>query len=471
VLCLTATGRANDVRPAPDGSGAWVATDGGLLRFDADGSLARKYTRREGLASHGVREIALDPGGALWVATDRGVNRIDGEVVTRFTTRDGLPDDTILAVAADAEGRVLAGTRRGVAILEGDRFRPVLDTHEFGRRATWAVHPARDGSVWFAKENALTRWTPDGNWQVWQRDPLLPGPHARLIDNTVRAIATDERGRPWIGTPRGIGRLDETGWTHLDRTERLAGAGDLRADRVVTLASDPARGVWAGHGDTEDGLGAGLWDGRAWRYLTTGDGLPDDRVDRVRVDDSGDVWFATGRGAAVWHEGRFRIYEAAGDLPSNHVTAIRAATNGTVRVGTASGDVFFSTVGDDPGRIEPTERSGPASTEAGGDGSASVAVLDGGLVLDGGPTIPLPRGARVEPVVVERTPRGAVWVGTARRGLLLWKGGHWSEARLWGLRLPPGITALHLDERGALWVGTAAEGLIVVRPGSTEARR
>ena len=38
---------------------------------------------------------------------------------------------------------------------------------------------AADGTLWFAKENALTSWLGGSDWEVFQRDPLLPGPRTR----------------------------------------------------------------------------------------------------------------------------------------------------------------------------------------------------------------------------------------------------------------------------------------------------
>lgn len=71
----------------------------------------------EVLSGDGVRSIAQDGSGTLYIGGDQGVQRLDPATgrVRRYTTADGLPSGDVEAAFIDAEGRLWLGTWRGAA--------------------------------------------------------------------------------------------------------------------------------------------------------------------------------------------------------------------------------------------------------------------------------------------------------------------------------------------------------------------
>src|SRR5215472_11408727 len=49
----------------------------------------RPYTTADGLANNHVKHIRSDSRGFLWLCTDEGLSRFDGQSFTNYTTRDG----------------------------------------------------------------------------------------------------------------------------------------------------------------------------------------------------------------------------------------------------------------------------------------------------------------------------------------------------------------------------------------------
>jgi ligand-binding sensor domain-containing protein len=79
------------------------------------------------LQAEAVRCIVRAPDGALWMATDSGVQVVrNGAVVHKFTVADGLPDDRVLTIAFDAGGTALVGTYHGAARLSGAGSTPLM---------------------------------------------------------------------------------------------------------------------------------------------------------------------------------------------------------------------------------------------------------------------------------------------------------------------------------------------------------
>ncbi len=68
--------------------------------------LIRHLTMEDGLPSNNVYSIVEDSKGFLWLATDDGVVKYDGENMKIFTTADGLPKNDIFDVREDSWGRI-----------------------------------------------------------------------------------------------------------------------------------------------------------------------------------------------------------------------------------------------------------------------------------------------------------------------------------------------------------------------------
>src|SRR5262249_8181808 len=93
----------------------WLGTQRGLAR--SNGQEWKMFNTRDGLSADGVRAIADDPEGNLWIGTEwGGLNRLrDGQFTTYRKSEKGLPSDNISSLYADAEGVLWIGTGGGLA--------------------------------------------------------------------------------------------------------------------------------------------------------------------------------------------------------------------------------------------------------------------------------------------------------------------------------------------------------------------
>jgi ligand-binding sensor domain-containing protein len=86
----------------------WAGTEGGgLIRYRTGGF--RAFGTAEGLTNPFVRVVFEDRSSRLWVGTDRGLFRLEGEALQRIDGRDGVPSMSVHAIAEDREGRLLVG--------------------------------------------------------------------------------------------------------------------------------------------------------------------------------------------------------------------------------------------------------------------------------------------------------------------------------------------------------------------------
>ncbi|MBF0499189.1 MAG: hypothetical protein HQM09_03610 [Candidatus Riflebacteria bacterium] len=121
-----------------------------------------------------------------------------------------------------------------------------------------------------------------------------PEKHDGLISDLVNCLTIDERaGRVWIGTNEGLSscNLEGTDWKRFTTSEGLPN------DVVRDLAIDEKGSLWLG---TPSGVAC--FDGEAWKTYTTANGLYEDSVQALTVE-NGAVWVATIGGAVCRYSG------------------------------------------------------------------------------------------------------------------------------------------------------------------------
>jgi signal transduction histidine kinase/DNA-binding response OmpR family regulator/ligand-binding sensor domain-containing protein len=190
-------GGAGSVAAAPDGS-AWFSQYDRIFNYDGQ---RLEFTQHSELKmTNGVRALACDPGGALWIGGySEGLIRYQDRKSTRYTTADGLIDDHVTALWSDPDGVLWIGTENGVSRFDGQSF--VNYTQSRGRLAAntiFCIYRDSRGAHWFGTQRGATRF--DG--ELWTSFDVRDG----LAGNEVRGIAEDGQGNFWFATDKGATR-------------------------------------------------------------------------------------------------------------------------------------------------------------------------------------------------------------------------------------------------------------------------
>ena len=127
----------------------------------------QRYTMEQGLSNNSVTSIAQDDDGFLWLGTEEGLNRFDGERFASFFHRadglpvagavkknQGLPVDRITRLLYLPGQRLLIGTEKGLCALHTrllefeDVILPIRPEAKQADVHIWRLHRARDGQIW-----------------------------------------------------------------------------------------------------------------------------------------------------------------------------------------------------------------------------------------------------------------------------------------------------------------------------------
>jgi diguanylate cyclase (GGDEF)-like protein len=298
-----------------DGSGLlWIGTDGGgVCRMDGTGGgLEIIAAGPDSFPPGRVSSVLVDRRGSLWVGVyGEGLARRDPSTGAwrRYRNLPGdprsLPGDVVNFLLEDSRGEVWAGTDGGLARYDrgGDSFsafRPLPGGDESpSAREVLAMAADPAGGAWIGTfRSGLYRWDEGrggGSGTLARYGGGSQG--APLSGEVVNALSYDDSGRLWIGTERGLARLEDGAIVRRP--------SDSTAP-IRTMFLDSHRVLWIG----SDGGGLMRYEPATDTFMTytTRDGLPSDSVRRILEDSSGKLWIATQTGLAVYDRayGRFR---------------------------------------------------------------------------------------------------------------------------------------------------------------------
>ena len=107
----------------------------------------RSWKIDDGYFASNPYSLAQDNAGYLWIGTDHGLYRYDGDRFLPWNPPAGthLPSSTIYSLLADRDGSLWIGTDAGLAHLSGGHLKNYFENEG----AIEGFHQAPDGTVWF----------------------------------------------------------------------------------------------------------------------------------------------------------------------------------------------------------------------------------------------------------------------------------------------------------------------------------
>ncbi|MES2317441.1 MAG: diguanylate cyclase [Pseudomonadota bacterium] len=328
----------------------WAGTQsGGLVRWNegSDDPEVFRFNPMDpySLPTASIASAMRDRAGNLWVGTfNNGVSvaNLGSRGFARLIPPAADPsapeqNNTIQAIAAAPDGRIWLGGLSGISLYDpasgrvdreyrASRDRPgslVSDT-------IYCFYQQPGGPLWVGTPRGLHRLDrPDGHFALTQ----FPGKAGSFINT----IVPGSNGKLWIGTGAGTVHFnpkDETGVSYT-----MDGGDPLNRPRqrgATTLLQDRHGRVWMG---SESGSGMDMLDLATglFRYFQRDDptapGLTDDSVSALHEDAQGRIWVGTGTGLSeilTAPDGKISFRAVPSMVGRGRVFAIRSDADGRI---------------------------------------------------------------------------------------------------------------------------------------------
>lgn len=500
----------------------WLATENGLDRFD--GYALRNYQRNAELADDFVRAVVEDPSGDLWLATNGGGVARWLRDSDRFQMYHHDPADPG-SLASDRARTLLVARNRvwigspdaGLGILDRTSGRVVrlvsVDDGTDTKSSAGPLHASvpgasvgaystptsvlskplsKPGSTSDATTSvpnaspgpASTVLSPAGNLRaaVLNADMTFPGSTGGLPSNGVYALMEDRDGNVWVGTDKGLARIDPS-W-NLDvhpATTHL---------RIRSLTQDDSGEIWVGtfgsgviriSPDTES----------VSRHTNDPEDqstLSHNHVTSMVQDRDGRVWLGTAGGLNEYRPAsgdfvRHAPRDGNGRAADDYIMSLMQDAGGVLWIGTRTGGVYrWNSRSWQMGHYYAPWLEGVSVTSFATDGDGLwVGTFGTGLFRVEHATGAVTRHATNSPVAplvddnvmtLLSAKDESLWVGTMSGGLSHLTPGATvferfqhspGEARSLGAN---GIMSLFEDSERRIWIGTYGGGAAVHLPAS-----
>jgi ligand-binding sensor domain-containing protein/signal transduction histidine kinase len=438
VFCLTV---------AHDGS-LWAGADGGgLVRYRA--GIFRSYGEAEGLTNAFVRSVVETRDGVLWVGTDDGLFRLDGDRLLRVDGTGKIPKLAVHAIHEDHLGNVWVGGSLLIRI-RGAEYREYHLEGSGSANRVKSIAETPDGSVWVGAVSGLQRLDPEARDSG--RFERVPG-----IASTVRALLADRSGVLWIGSiGDGLIRFAAGAFTHVTAPDNPP------SSTVLALFSDNEQNVWAG-------MQTGLL--RLSRAAINSFPLPDTAnadFGTVYSDPDGSLWVASTHLYKIDAK-RERSQFVPAPAPDIRVRTVLRDSTGALWIGT-EGDGVFRTKGGVQTQL--TTRDGLVNDFI----RAFLESRDGSIWIGADEGVTRWREGKLTNYreaqglayfsvrTIAETRAGDIWIGT-ERGVSHWRDGRFVQDAVTARLHSEKIWAIHEDADGGLWIGTRGAGLFRWRGG------
>src|SRR5581483_8275915 len=238
----------------------WLASGEGLYRFPSVQKfedLARVrpkalYTTREGLADNDISRLYEDSRGDLWIGSyNPPVTLARWERATgkfyRYGEADGMPHlNWVNAFAEDSAGNVWPGMHTGGLVrCRNGRFDYFGAAEGIPGGIVQGLYCDRQGRLWVAT---------NGKGAARIDDPAADIPHVvgyttadDMASDNLNCFAEDKWGRLYLGTSRGVDRLD----LPANRSRHFTTSDGLTKSEVMVALYDNHDALWFG---TREGL-------------------------------------------------------------------------------------------------------------------------------------------------------------------------------------------------------------------------
>jgi signal transduction histidine kinase/ligand-binding sensor domain-containing protein len=399
------------ILPSHDGY-LWLGTQSGVVRFDGERFRPIRISPSAEPEPVLIRSLYEDKQGTLWAGSvGNGLLEISRTAKRWFKTSDGLPSDIVTCVVPHgAAGSLWVCTNQGLVDFNNGPKKTYTVADGLPSNRVSGICEARDGTEWIS--------TFDRGLATRKGGKFSPFDAGRTeLSGDIRELRCSNDGSIWAASDHGLFRISGSGVEQF-----TAGNGLLDGD-ILSLDQSSDGSIFVG---TQTGIAR--YRNHEWSVYGTKDGLSHTAVFSLLSDREGSLWAGTKNGLDQFTDSRVTPYTTSEGMPTNDTGPVVEDKSGTLWIGTPEN-----------GLIRYDGHRFSSVTKANG-------LLDDGILS----LLPEANGD-----LLAGTEKG---LNRLRKGKVIA-----SYTRRDGLAGNE-INSLFQDAEGALWVGTEA-GLSVMKSG------
>jgi len=292
----------------------WIGTDDGLNRYDGQYFTILRKQRQSGLGLSGniITDLVEDGKGIIWIATaDGGLTKYDyrqppahqfKQYRHQLADTNSIPDNIITCLLLDHKGFLWLGTGGNYVV----RFNPADDKFETpikeGTRTIQSMCLDRNGIIWVGRSGgSILKINPDN--LSFEMDSRYKDLYAKLPHATVTAIFSDRDKNMWYGSWDRVLYHYTSSLSQEETFQQGSSPFSFDNDEIQSFIEDESGRIWmAGRYK-----GLHIYDKKTrqflnYQYDASLEGtIADNCVNHIYLDRQGMIWLGTNRGISIYH--------------------------------------------------------------------------------------------------------------------------------------------------------------------------
>lgn len=320
----------------------WVGTEAGLARFD--GNEFRQVCDAAGDALK-INCIYEDFSGLIWVGTqNRGLMVVSNGTLVSFQPQFPFLSGNITSLAQNRREVFWVGTSQGLIRIQNGSVTRFSTTNGLPDNYVSAIHSARSGALWVTTRKGMCEFREDRFVRMeFQTQGLGPNPE-------FLGVYEDDKTNVWA--------FGDTFLVNLKDGKRLNNfrGGDLASYRIWSLCERRDGGLWI----STSGQGIFSFADGHFTPVAFRERMLSSDVRTVLEDDEGNIWLGTfGGGLIRMRQRSWQFLGESAGLPNEAASCVVASADGHLYAGFLRGGLFFGK----PGRFDAVGRKSGFETE------------------------------------------------------------------------------------------------------------
>lgn len=258
--------------------------------------------------------------------------QISQYICENWTTKDNLPSNSLLHLCQSKDGYIWISSYQGLIRFDGINFKVFnkKNINLFENDIIREIAVDQDGVLWITTQASGFLSYREGTFTNHGRE--------LGIKHLYRALFIDSKNQIWSASP-------DKGWFYYDRKafHFLESTTPLTNIEVRTIAESKNGIMWFGT------LGKGLYryENGTFTIFTTADGLPNNNIYSLYVDNQNGLWIGTGNGLCYFDGKTFSISSIKNPETITSITKDKhnnlwfGSTNGLYRKKADTGDFEY----------------------------------------------------------------------------------------------------------------------------------
>lgn len=375
----------------------------------------KSYSTEDGLSSQNISSIAQDKIGYLWIGTDDGLNRFDGNSFRVYRNDPGdslsLSDTRVTALYAtvfQGKPELWVGTRNGLNRLDlktgnfKTYFPAANDSRSLSHPTVTSITGDESGSIWVGTENGLNLLEVKGRdsgrfLRFLHTKPGEDYTNSNFIRKVLQGYSSGDQKQLWVATRDGLKSIN------YSLTQRSMVTDFNFSSDALNVNKNDIRTLFIKRQKKQVFVYAGTEAGELYKIDVFNANLPpkkiwtfDSFIRSIYIDSFRHMWVATyGRGLYQFVENENELSQQAvfeglpelkNSLSNSHTTDLFMDVTGVLWVATDNGlnailgpVQGFTTLQHEPGNINSLSGSGIRSVYENAYGILWVGTVSNGL--------------------------------------------------------------------------------------------